>query len=98
MQPTVALFSEMIQLAAVLLIVLVWMVTAPRLKSPWIPCSAFSRLAVFVLVFLFAWDRFIAQTAFLSQPLYLWYGIILMIAVFAHWVKISREEPAKHSG
>ena len=97
MHPTVLLVSEIIQLVAILLIVIVWMVTAPQLKSPWIPCSHFSRLAVFGLVFLFAWDRFIAQTAFLGEPLYFWYGLILIIGIFAHWVGISREEPTKRS-
>ena len=97
MHPDAVLFPEMIQFAAILLIVIIWIVTAPRLNSPWIPCSHFSRLAVFGLVFLFFWDRFIAQTIFLGEPLYFWYGLILIIGIFAHWSKISREEPTKNS-
>ena len=97
MSSTVILLSDVIQIVAIISVVTIWLVTAPRLKSPWIPCSNFSRVAVVGLVFLYCWNKFVAEIIFLHQPIYVWYGLVLILAVIAHWAKISCTEPNKQT-
>ena len=63
---------DVLQIVAIISVVTIWLVTAPRLNSPWIPCSNISRVAVVGLVFFYFWSRFVAEIIFLGQPIYVW--------------------------
>ncbi len=88
---------DIIQIAAIVSVVTIWLVTASRLKSPWVPSSNFSRVSVVVLVFLYAWNKLVAETIIMGEPIYVWYGLILIIGIFAHWARISHSEPSKRT-
>ena len=95
MQSIAIPLADVIQIVAIISIVTVWLVTASRLKSPWIPSSNFSRVAVVGLVFLYFWNRFVAEINLLGEPIYVWYGLILILGIIAHWTRISRSQPTK---
>lgn len=97
MQPNVLPTADIVQVLAIISIVTIWLVTAPSLKSPWIPSSNFSRVAVVVLVFLYFWNKFVAETIFLGAPIYVWYGLVLILGIFAHWARVSSTEPTKRT-
>ncbi len=97
MPSSVAPLADVAQIVAIISVVTIWLVSAPRLNSPWIPCSNLSRVAVVGLVFLFFWNRFVAEIYFLGEPIYVWYGLVLILGIFAHWAKITRSEPSKRT-
>ena len=97
MQTTTIPLLDIAQIAAIVSVVTIWLVTASSLKSPWLPSSNFSRVAVVVLVFLYGWNTFVAQTIIMGEPIYVWYGLVLIIGIFAHWAKISHSELNKRT-
>ena len=97
MQSTVIPVADVLQIVAIISVVTIWLVTAPRLNSPWIPSSNMSHVAVLGLVFLYFWSRFVAEILFLGEPVYFWYGLILIIGIIGHWARISSSEPSKRS-
>ena len=97
MHPNSIPLIDIAQIAAIVAVVTIWLVSAPALKSPWIPASNFSRVSVVVLVFLYGWNRFVAETVIQGEPIYVWYGLVLIIGIFAHWAKMSRSEPNKRT-
>ncbi|MBN2296169.1 MAG: hypothetical protein JXM70_27305 [Pirellulales bacterium] len=88
---------DIAQITIIFSIVTVWLVTASSLKSPWIPSSNFSRLAIVALVFVYAWNRFVEETILMGEPIYVWFGLVLILGIIAHWAKISHKEPAKRA-
>lgn len=89
--------ADIAQIVAIVSVVTIWLVTASNLKSPWIPSSNFSRLSVVVLVFLYAWNKFVAEIIIQGEPIYVWFGLVLIIGIFAHWARISRSDPSKRA-